>query len=137
MKSLYAAVLAALLAPAAQAQGAAKPVRLDGVYMYRTGADDLDIIGDAVCFHPNKDQWARVPRPRNGSPVWFCFANDAEARRLLHVPGRDVAVACGFQAKASIVIDSYAVYREEGDFHDTAKLRSVSALAKTQPIACD
>ncbi|MDC8758504.1 hypothetical protein [Janthinobacterium fluminis] len=130
-------MLAFLLAPAAHAQSPSNPIQLDGVYMYRTGADDLDIIGDAVCFHPDKKQWGRVPRPKNGLPVWFCFANDAEARALLHVPGKEAAIGCGFQARASIEIYGYVIYREQGDYHDTAKLKAVSALSRAKPIACE
>ena len=131
--------LAALLVPAlllcAQAQ-AQPPIVLDGQYSLRTDEMSLEIIGDRVCFAPDKAQWGRLPRPAAPHEIWFCFANDGVARRLLRVPARQ-ADNCGWQARARIVIDTYQPYVEQGDGNDMARLASVVKVAQPNAIACE
>ncbi|WP_298405289.1 hypothetical protein [Janthinobacterium sp.] len=131
--------LAALLVPAlllcAQAQAQPRIV-LDGQYSLRTDEMSLQIIGDRVCFAPDKAQWGRLPRPAAQHEIWFCFANDGEARRLLRVPARQ-ADNCGWQARARIIIDSYQPYMEQGDGNDMARLASVIKVAQPNAIACE
>lgn len=133
---------AALLCPAlllcalplfAQAQ---PPIVLDGQYSLRTDEMSLEIIGNRVCFAPDKAQWGRFPRPAATHDAWFCFSNDAQARRLLRVPARQ-ADNCGWQARARIVIDTYQPYVEQGDGNDMARLASVVKVAQPNAIACE
>ena len=133
---------AALLCPAlllcalplfAQAQ---PPIVLDGQYSLRTDEMSLEIIGNRVCFAPDKAQWGRLPRPAATHAAWFCFSNDGEARRLLRVPARQ-ADNCGWQARARIVIDTYQPYVEQGDGNDMARLASVVKVAQPNAIACE
>ena len=109
---------------------------LDGQYSLRTDEMSLQIIGDRVCFAPDKAQWGRLPRPAAQHEIWFCFANDGEARRLLRVPARQ-ADNCGWQARARIIIDSYQPYMEQGDGNDMARLASVIKVAQPNAIACE
>ena len=135
----HAVKLAPLLFPAlllcAQAQ-AQPPIVLDGQYSARTDEMSLEIIGNRVCFAPDKAQWGRLPRPAATHDAWFCFSNDGEARRLLRVPARQ-ADNCGWQARARIVIDSYQPYVEQGDGNDMARLASVIKVAQPNAIACE
>ena len=74
------------------------PIVLDGQYSQRSDEISLQIIGERVCFVPDKSQWGRLPRPAATHDAWFCFSNDAEARKLLRVPARQ-ADNCGWQAR--------------------------------------
>lgn len=113
-----------------------KPIVLDGQYSQRTDEMSLQIIGDRVCFAPDKAQWGRLPRPAATHDAWFCFSNDAEARKLLRVPARQ-ADNCGWQARARIIIDTYQPYLQEGDGNDMARLASVDKVAQPNAIACE
>ncbi|MGK5028101.1 hypothetical protein [Janthinobacterium sp. MDT1-19] len=112
------------------------PIVLDGQYSARTDEMSLQIIGNRVCFAPDKAQWGRLPRPAATHDAWFCFSNDGEARRLLRVPARQ-ADNCGWQARARIVIDTYQAYVEQGDGNDMARLASVIKVAQPNAIACE
>lgn len=125
-----------LLATACLSARAQPPIVLDGMYNVRTDEMSLEIIGNRVCFAPDKAQWGRLPRPAATHDAWFCFSNDAEARRLLRVPARQ-ADNCGWQARARIVIDSYQAYVEQGDGNDMARLQSVVKVAQPNAIACE
>ena len=129
---LLSTLLCSLSLPA-QAQA---PIVLDGQYSARTDEMSLEIIGNRVCFAPDKAQWGRLPRPAATHAVWFCFSNDGEARRLLRVPARQ-ADNCGWQARARIVIDTYQPYVEQGDGNDMARLQSVVKVAQPNAIACE
>ena len=113
-----------------------KPIVLDGQYSQRTDEMSLQIIGERVCFAPDKAQWGRLPRPAATQDAWFCFSNDAEARKLLRVPARQ-ADNCGWQARARIIIDTYQPYLQEGDGNDMARLASVDKVAQPNAIACE
>lgn len=130
---LAAALLLTTACLSAQAQA---PIVLDGQYSARTDEMSLQIIGNRVCFAPDKAQWGRLPRPAATHDAWFCFSNDAEARRLLRVPARQ-ADNCGWQARARIVIESYQPYGEQGDGNDMARLTSVIKVAQPNAIACE
>lgn len=130
---LAAALLLTTACLSAQAQA---PIVLDGQYSARTDEMSLQIIGNRVCFAPDKAQWGRLPRPAATHDAWFCFSNDAEARRLLRVPARQ-ADHCGWQARARIVIESYQPYGEQGDGNDMARLTSVIKVAQPNAIACE
>jgi hypothetical protein len=112
------------------------PIVLDGQYSLRTDETSLQLIGEHVCFAPDKAQWGRLPRPAATHDAWFCFANDAEARKLLRVPVRQPD-NCGWQARARIIIDTYQPYLQEGDGHDMARLASVDKVAQPNAIACE
>lgn len=112
------------------------PIVLDGQYSARTDEMSLEIIGNCVCFSPDKAQWGRLPRPAATHDAWFCFSNDGEARRRLRVPPRQPD-NCGWQARARIVIDSYQPYVEQGDGNDMARLASVVKVAQPNAIACE
>jgi len=111
-------------------------IKLDGQYSLRTDETSLDLIGQRVCFAPDKAQWTRLPRPASGHDAWFCFSNDEQARRLLHVP-TPKAKHCGWQARATITVDTYRPYVEQGDGNDMARLASVIKAKPPQPIACE
>lgn len=132
LATLLSTLLCSLSLPA-QAQA---PIVLDGQYSARTDEMSLQIIGERVCFAPDKAQWGRLPRPAASHAVWFCFSNDGEARRLLRVPARQ-ADNCGWQARARIVIDTYQPYVEQGDGNDMARLQSVVKVAQPNAIACE
>ena len=130
---LAAALLLATACLSAQAQ---TPIVLDGQYSVRTDEMSVQIIGERICFAPDKAQWGRLPRLAAAHDAWFCFANDGQARRLLRVPARQ-ADNCGWQARARIVIDSYQPYGEQGDGNDMARLASVIKVAQPNAIACE
>lgn len=113
-----------------------KLIVLDGQYSQRTDEMSLQIIGERVCFAPDKAQWGRLPRPAAAHDAWFCFSNDAEARKLLRVPARQLD-NCGWQARARIIIDTYQPYLQEGDGNDMARLASVDKVAQPNAIACE
>ena len=112
------------------------PIVLDGQYSLRTDETSLQLIGEHVCFAPDKAQWGRLPRPAATHDAWFCFANDAEARKLLRVPARQLD-NCGWQARARIIIDTYQPYLQEGDGNDMARLASVDKVAQPNAMACE
>ena len=132
---LVATLLLATACLSAQAQ-TQPPIVLDGQYSARTDEMSLEIIGNRVCFTPDKAQWGRLPRPAATHDAWFCFSNDGEARRLLRVPAGQ-ADNCGWQARARIVIDTYQPYVEQGDGNDMARLASVIKVAQPNAIACE
>ena len=127
---------ALLLATACLSARAQPPIVLDGQYSLRTAEMSLEIVGNRVCFAPDKAQWGRLPRPAATHDAWFCFSNDAQARRLLRVPARQ-ADNCGWQARARIVIDTYQPYVEQGDGNDMARLAFVVKVAQPNAIACE
>lgn len=132
---LAATLLLASASLSAQAQPQ-PPIVLDGMYTWRTDEMSLEMIGNRVCFAPDKAQWGRLPRPAATHDAWFCFSNDAEARRLLRVPPRQED-NCGWQARARIIIDTYQPYLEQGDGNDMARLQSVVKVAQPNAIACE
>ncbi|NHQ92694.1 hypothetical protein [Janthinobacterium lividum] len=132
---LAASLLLATACLSTQAR-AQPPIVLDGQYSAHTDEMSLQIIGDRVCFAPDKAQWGRLPRPAATHDAWFCFSNDGEARRLLRVPARQ-ADNCGWQARARIVIDTYQPYVEQGEGNDMARLASVVKVAQPNAIACE
>lgn len=73
MKLAAPLLLAACLSAQAQAQ-VQPPIVLDGQYSARTDEMSLQIIGDRVCFAPDKAQWGRLPVKRH--EIWHRCTKD-------------------------------------------------------------
>ncbi len=70
---------------------------------------------EAVCFEVDSASAVRLPRWRGDERrPWFCFENDAEARRALGPPSAGV--------RATIVIDRFTIHRGLSDEVNAARL---------------
>jgi hypothetical protein len=114
---------------------AADPVELAGRYEYRTDAESLNIIGDAVCFFPDTTSVARVPRPRpTNRTSWFCFTATDAARAAFAIP--NAKSPCGYAGVGTVIVSNYEPYLGEGDGHDVAELVRVVSSEPPSEIAC-
>jgi hypothetical protein len=114
---------------------AADPVALTGRYEYRTDAESLNIIGDAVCFFPDAASIASVPRPRlTNRTLWFCFSATDAARAALAIP--KAPSPCGYTGIGKVIVSNYQPYLGEGDGHDVAQLVRVVSSEPPSMIAC-
>ena len=69
----------------------------------------------AICFEADSASAARLPRWRGDERrPWFCFENEAEARRALGPPSTGV--------RATIVIDRFTIHRGLSDEVNAARL---------------
>ncbi len=110
-------------------------VELSGQYEYRTDAESLNIIGDAVCFFPDPASIERVPRARPlGRTLWFCFSGTPRARAALAIP--DAPSPCGYRGNGKVIVSNYKPYLGEGDGHDVADLERVISSELPQKIPC-
>lgn len=74
---------------------------------------DSDV--QAVCFEADSLSAARLPRWQGDERrPWFCFTNDAEARRALGPPSDGVG--------ATVVIDRFTIHRGLSDEVNSARL---------------
>jgi hypothetical protein len=113
----------------------ADSVELSGRYEYRTDAESLDTIGDAVCFFPDPASAARVPRPPLAPrTVWFCFSATSHARAALAIP--EASSPCGYEGTAKVRVSNYKAYLGEGDGHDVADLIQVLSSELPSKIPC-
>jgi hypothetical protein len=143
-KLLLTAVLAVpLLAPA---QGLQLQKSADGFDHYNgqitvrgqyTRSLDDEILGDAVCFNVDDADAALIPR-RGGDArsAWFCFRNQDTAVNTFKLGNKPPRGYCGHQGRATVTVNQYAVYTEESEGTDVAKLVSASAVGKAQPVRC-
>ena len=143
-KLLLTAVLAVpLLAPA---QGLQLQKSADGFDHYNgqitvrgqyTRSFDDEILGDAVCFNVDDADAALIPR-RGGDArsAWFCFRNQDTAVNTFKLGNKPPRGYCGHQGRATVTVNQYAVYTEESEGTDVAKLVSASAVGKAQPVRC-
>lgn len=61
-------------------------LRLEGRFEFRTDEESKDVLGDQVCFFPDHLTARLVPREKSDRRlVWFCFANTADAKRMLNI----------------------------------------------------
>lgn len=76
---------------------------------------DSDLRTIAVCFEADSPSAARLPRWQGDERrPWFCFTNEAEARRALGPPGEGVG--------ATVVIDRFTIHRGLSDEVNSARL---------------
>jgi hypothetical protein len=81
------------------------PVELSGRYEYRTDAESLNIVGDAVCFFPDSASIARVPRPQLiKRTLWFCFSATPQARAALGI--EEAPSPCGITGAARVIVSN-------------------------------
>lgn len=110
-------------------------VELSGRYEYRTDAESLSVIGDAVCFFPDTGSVESVPRPplTNRTP-WFCFRATRQARSALGIP--EAPSPCGYAGAGKVIVSNYVPYLGEGDGHDVADLVRVITSELPKKIRC-
>jgi hypothetical protein len=95
-------------------------IQVNGNYTYYKEGEG--ILADIVCMD-NLDQasLAKFPimevSPGNERTTWFCFSNDAEAKKQFGPVGR--------RGKATVVIDEYTNVHYPTEAWDTAKLVKV------------
>jgi hypothetical protein len=83
-------------------------------------APHFDSEVDALCFFADAASAGRLPRfPRDERRAWFCFANQAEARRMLDTPADSGVV--------SIIIDRFTYHFSYSDAVNEARLVRVEA----------
>jgi hypothetical protein len=76
---------------------------------------DPDMRGKAICFEADSLSAARLPRWEGDERrPWFCFTNEAEARRALGPPSDGVG--------ATVVVDRFTIHRGLTDEVNSARL---------------
>lgn len=116
---------------------AGSSLTLTGRYEYRTDSESLEMLGSLVCFHPSSNSAKLLPRPKSDKRLaWFCFKNEAQSKELLGIPAQKNAADCGVTGEATIRVNEYAAYIDEGDGFDTALLQSVSSRAQPKALPC-
>ncbi len=111
------------------------PVEVSGRYEYRTDAESLNIVGDAVCFFPDSTSIKRVPRPSlTGRTLWFCFSSTSHAHAVLGIP--EAPSPCGYTGAGKVIVSNYKPYLGEGDGHDVADLVRVISSEPPKKIRC-
>ena len=128
-------LLAALGLLSLASLAASDPVELSGRYEYRTDAESLNIIGDAVCFFPDPASISKVPRsPPPKRTLWFCFSATPHALAALAIPA--TPSRCGYTGAGRVIVRNYKPYLGEGDGHDVADLvRVISSVPATALVA--
>lgn len=122
--------------------GAATPVlaqelRLEGRFEYRTDEESRDVLGDQVCFFPDRSTAGLVPRDKSDRRlVWFCFSSTSDAKRMLQIPSLLPAKSCGYAGNAAITVADYRLYRGEGDGNDVALLKKVAWVSQGVSVKC-
>lgn len=117
---------------------AAPTLTLSGTYSHRTDEMSLEILGDAVCFHPSPASAKLLPRtPSDKRSAWFCLTNGKQAKALLAIPVNGGKVGCGSTGAAMITVTNYVTYLGEGDGTDTALLQSVASRSGGKVLACE
>lgn len=112
-------------------------LRLEGRFEFRTDEESKDVLGDQVCFFPDHLTARLVPREKSDRRlVWFCFANTADAKRMLNISSSLPSKNCGYAGNATVAVTGYKVYRGEGDGNDVAVLENVMSLSKSESIKC-
>ena len=92
-------------------------VELTGATMRHPDADERSRL---VCFEADTASAARLPRwPGDERRPWFCFDNQADARRALGPPSDGV--------RARIVIDRFTIHRGFSDEVNGARLARTGA----------
>lgn len=115
----------------------AQVLRLDGRFEYRTDEESRDVLGDQVCFFPDRLTARLLPREESDARLsWFCFSNTVDAKRILNIPSSKPARGCGYAGKAVVTVTEYKVYRGEGDGNDVALLKRLVAASKSEVIKC-
>ncbi|WP_407364573.1 hypothetical protein HKW97_24350 (plasmid) [Pseudomonas luteola] len=133
---ILAGCLAALVAPAS----ASNRAELAGTFYYVPSS----LEGEQICFYPApRDQqpvlhMIGMTEEQYGHEVWFCFKNTSAAANLLGIPLKLPSNICGWRGQARVSISDYTVNVEQNDASDLARLESVIAVHKRQPITqCD
>jgi hypothetical protein len=117
---------------------AGSSLSLSGTYTHRTDETSLELIGDAVCFHPSTASAKLLPRPPSDKrSAWFCLTNGKRAKALLAIPVKGDKAGCGSTGTATITVTNYVTYLGEGDGFDTALLQSVASRSGTKVLACE
>jgi len=112
-------------------------LRLEGRFEFRTDEESKDVLGDQVCFFPDHLTARLVPREKSDRRlVWFCFANTADAKRMLNISSSLPSKNCGYAGNATVAVTGYKVYLGEGDGNDVAVLVNVTSLSKSESIKC-
>jgi hypothetical protein len=76
---------------------------------------ESDVRAKAICFEADSLSAARLPRWQGDERrPWFCFTNEAEARRALGPPSDGVG--------ATVVIDRFTIHRGLTDEVNSARL---------------
>jgi hypothetical protein len=115
----------------------AQELRLEGRFEYRTDEESRDVLGEQVCFFPERSTAGFVPRDKSDRRlVWFCFSNTSDAKRMLQIPSLLPAKSCGYAGNAAITIADYRLYRGEGDGNDVALLKKAALVSKGVSIEC-
>ena len=115
---------------------AADAVELSGRYEYRTDAQSKEIIGDAVCFFPDRASIPSVPRPAlTNRTTWFCFSATPRARAAFSIP--EAPSPCGYAGTGKVIVNNYKPYLGEGDGHDIADLVRVISSEPATALRCD
>lgn len=108
-----------------------------GTYSYRTDAESVEQLGDAVCFYPRSGSRFRHTRPSGDRRImWFCFANVNDAKRMLGIPPAAKINECGLQGQATVEIDEHQTAKQDTDDVDVVRLVAVRNVSKTRSIGC-
>jgi hypothetical protein len=88
-----------------------------------------------VCFFPDPESVARVPRPPlTNRTLWFCFKATPQARKAFAIP--EARSSCGYQGTAKVIVRNYQPYSGEGDDHDVADLVRVINAQPPVELKC-
>ena len=110
---------------------------LTGRFEHLANAENIEMLGDNVCFYPNATSAKLLPRPKTDQRLaWFCFSNTAQAKKMFHIPTKRTTSQCRATGTATVDVRQYQVYLEQSSEFDIAILQKVVKKSSTQLVPC-
>lgn len=121
---------------------AASDMTVPGKFSYRTTDEDMEFLGDIVCFYPTDENFGPILKLRHqrdkndGRTAWFCFKNTKQAKADFSIPSAKPNNACGYQGKATVLISDYKLAAPDTGSMDTATLKRITNQGPVSKIPC-
>lgn len=121
---------------------AASDMTVPGQFSHRTTDEDMEFLGDIVCFYPTDKNFGpilklRHERDKNDNRLaWFCFKNTQKAKADFGIPSAKPKNACGYEGKATVLISGYELAAPDTGSTDTATLKNIISKDPVRTISC-
>ncbi len=111
---------------------------LTGTYSRVLDPEDVDYLGDGICFTPDAKSALLIPRPKGDQrSVYFCFSNFEQAKKTFKLPDTIKKGYCSYEGKATISIKNYKLYFIESEGFDHTTLISAKNITPPKALKCD
>lgn len=121
---------------------AASDMTVPGQFSHRATDEDMEFLGDIVCFYPTDKNFGpilklRHERDKNDNRLaWFCFKNTQKAKADFGIPSAKPKNACGYEGKATVLISDYQLAAPDTGSSDTATLKKIISKGPLSKIPC-